>query len=71
MTKLVFKALGMAARAQKDEWDAASWGGGVVRGPELERMLMELRVRADCYAALEALSVTDLMSWLGIEPDDE
>lgn len=70
VTKLVFKALGMAAVAQKDEWDRASWGGGVVRGPDLERLLIELRVRADSYAALEAMTVQDLMTWLGIETDD-
>jgi hypothetical protein len=71
VTKLVFKALGMAAQAQKDEWDRASWGGGVVRAPELERLLIELRVRADSYAALEAMTAEDLMTWLGIEQDAE
>lgn len=71
VTQMVFKALGFAAEAQKAEWDKASWGGGVVRGPELERMLLELRVRADCYGSLEAMTAEDLMAWLGMEPDDE
>ena len=71
VTRMVFKALGMAAQAQKEEWDRASWGGGVVRAPELERLLIELRVRADSYAALEAMTADDLMTWLGIEQDAE
>lgn len=67
ITRLVFKALDAAAEAQKTEWDNASWRGGVVRGDDLSRLLNELRVRADCYAALKELTLEDVAQWLGIE----
>jgi hypothetical protein len=67
VTKLVFKALEKAAGAQKEAWDAASWGGGLARDDELGRALRELRCRADAYRSLEELSVEQLMEWLGIE----
>lgn len=67
ITGLVFKAMDAAANAQKAEWDSASWGGGVVRADELKDMLQELRVRADCYRALQELTIDDITQWLGIE----
>ncbi len=67
ITRLVFKALEAAAVAQKDQWDAASWGGGETRADRLKDTLAELRVRADCYRALGELSVEDITQWLGIE----
>lgn len=67
VTKLVLKALRAAREQQKAQWDKASWEGGVVRAPELERLLLELRVRADAYQALEEMTVGDIAAWLGIE----
>jgi hypothetical protein len=69
ITQLVFGALDKAALEQKAMWDAASWGGGRVRADELKDMLQELRVRADCYAALSAMTIEDVATWLGIEVD--
>lgn len=69
VTRAVFAALAAAARAQKDQWDAASWGGGTVRPDDLSRLLMELRVRADAYRALAEMTFEDLAAWLGA--DDE
>lgn len=69
MTRTVFRALELAHAEQKAQWDAASWGGGVVRGEELERLLLELRVRADAYRALADLTFVDLTIWLGIEAE--
>lgn len=71
ITKLVFQALGAAADAQKAQWDAASWDGGQVRAEPLKELLQELRVRADCYRALQELTVEDIMQWLGIEQHAE
>lgn len=67
MTRQVLKALSLASDAQKKAWDAASWGGQVIRGDDLERMLSELRVRADAYRSLEELSFEQMCQWLGIE----
>lgn len=67
VTKLVFRALRAAQDAQKAQWDAASWGGGQVRGEALTTLLSELRVRADCYGALAEMTFDDVVSWLGIE----
>lgn len=67
MTQMVFKALDAAAEAQKAEWDAAAWNGGKVRADELKDLLQELRVRVDCYRALQELSIDDITQWLGIE----
>lgn len=65
ITKLVFKALEAAAQAQKDQWDAASWHGGIVQAESLKTLLQELRVRADCYAALQEMTFEDIEQWLG------
>ena len=67
VTKLVFKALRQATEAQKTAWDELSWGGGAVRGDDLERHLLALTTRADAYRSLEELSVEQLTDWLGIE----
>ena len=67
ITKLVFKALGVAADKQREVWLATSWGGGMVRPEDLHAALRELRVRADAYRALEELDVERLCEWLGIE----
>jgi hypothetical protein len=67
VTKLVFKALHNASEAQKAAWDELSWGGGAVRGDDLERNLLALTTRADAYRSLEELSVGQLTQWLGIE----
>lgn len=69
MTKLVLRALDAAAGAQKEAWDQASWGGGKVRADDLKDLLQELRVRADCYAALRDLTLDDVTAWLGIEDE--
>lgn len=70
VTRLVMRALTAAEEAQKEAWNAASWGGGIVRADQLKEALQELRVRADCYAALVEMEAADVRSWLGI-PDDE
>lgn len=67
MTQTVLGALEMAEAEQKRQWDAASWDGGIVRGEDLEKLLQELRVRADAYRALRELTFADVASWLGIE----
>lgn len=67
ITKMVFRALERAENAQKEAWDSASWGGGMVRADDLRDTLRELRVRADAYAALRELDVEQLKLWLGIE----
>lgn len=67
ITRLVFKALEAAESAQKAQWDKASWKGGYARADDLKRLLDELRVRADCYAALREMTVEDVAQWLGIE----
>ena len=67
ITKMVLQALDEAAKAQKAEWDSASWEGGKVRADDLKDLLQELRVRADCYAALRDMRFEDLITWLGIE----
>lgn len=67
ITRLVFTALGNAEAAQKQAWDDASWNGGMVRADMLRDTLNELRVRADCYAALRELNVETLKNWLGVE----
>jgi hypothetical protein len=67
MTKMVMGALKLAEKAQKTAWDEASWERGIARADELRGTLQELRVRADCYAALHEMSVEDVASWLGIE----
>lgn len=69
MTKTVLGALELAETAQKSQWDAASWGGGIVRGPELERLLLELRVRADAYRGLREMTLGDVCAWLGIDEE--
>jgi hypothetical protein len=67
ITRLVFRALEAAEQAQKDQWQAASWGGGQVRADDLKDTLQELRVRADAYAALREMTIEDVTTWLGIE----
>ncbi len=69
MTRTVLDALDAAGAAQKAQWDAISWGGAQVRGDDLAEALRELRVRADCYAALRDMTYGDVCMWLGIEPD--
>lgn len=71
MTRLVLRALDAAAQAQKTQWDAASWQGGLVRAEDLKDLLQELRVRADCYAALRDMTFEDIAAWLGIETNAE
>lgn len=67
ITRLVFRALATVEQAQKDEWMAASWGGGRVRADDLKDTLQELRVRADAYAALREMTIEDVTTWLGID----
>lgn len=71
VTRMVLRALDAAAAAQKEEWDQASWNGGKVRADDLKDMLQELRVRADCYAALRDMTFEDIAAWLGIETNAE
>lgn len=71
ITRLVFRALEAAEQAQKDQWTAASWGGGMVRADDLKDMLQELRVRADAYAALREMTVEDVTTWLGMDDNAE
>lgn len=71
MTRRVFLAMDRAEAEQKRQWDAASWGGQVVRADELERTLRELRLRADCYAALREMTWPDVVAWLELETNAE
>lgn len=66
-TKLVLKALRQAAETQKEDWLAASWGGAMVRGDDLERKLLVTQTRADAYRSLEEMTPSDIATWLGIE----
>ncbi len=70
VTRLVFRALEQAEEAQKARWDAASWGGGMVRPDALAALLNELRVRSDCYRALREMTFADVATWLGIEDEE-
>lgn len=67
MTRTVLSALEAAEAEQKKQWDSASWGGGLARGQDLERLLLELRVRADAYRSLHEMTFADVAAWLGIE----
>lgn len=67
MTRTVLGALQLAEIEQKKQWDKASWGGAVVRGPDMERLLIELRTRADAYAALREMTFEDLALWLELD----
>lgn len=59
VTQWIFKALETAVQAQKDEWGSISWDGNA---PDPLK-LMELRTRADSYAALFE---TDFTAWQAI-----
>ena len=67
MTKMVLGALKLAEAEQKKLWDAASWEGEVARADDLEKLRIELLVRADAYRALQELSFQDVATWLGID----
>lgn len=67
VTLAVFRALSAAEQAQRATWDAYSWGGNMVRPDELAETLKELRVRADCYRALQELTAEQVKEWLGID----
>jgi hypothetical protein len=71
MTRTVLGALELAEKAQKAEWDEASWNGGMVRGDDLERHLLVLRTRADAYASLREMTIEDLGQWLELPLDAE
>lgn len=71
ITKTVLGALELAEKAQKQAWDNASWSGEVARAPDLERLLIELRTRADAYASLREMTFEDVCLWLEIEPNAE
>ena len=71
MTRMVFKALGMASAAQQQAWLDASWSGGVARAPDLERLLIETRTRADAYRSLEELDIDRLCEWLGVTDSEQ
>lgn len=67
MTRMVLEALQRAEDAQKQQWDEASWGKKVVRGDDLERMLLELTTRADAYASLREMKWPDVAAWLELD----
>jgi hypothetical protein len=71
ITRTVLGALELAEKAQKQQWDDASWNGGVVRGEELERHLLVLRTRADAYAALREMTFEDMCNWIEVDPNAE
>jgi hypothetical protein len=71
MTQTVLGALKLAEDEQKNQWDAASWGGSVARAEDLERLRIELRTRADAYASLREMTWPDVATWLGIDPDEQ
>lgn len=67
ITGFAFAALRAAHRAQKEQWDEASWNGGLA---EQETLIM-LRTRADAYAALEEADYEAFCQWAGVEPEKE
>lgn len=67
MTQTVLGALKLAEEEQRKQWESASWGGQVVRGEDMERLLLELRTRADAYAALGAMTFEDMCLWLELD----
>lgn len=65
VTAFVFAALRNAAAEQKAAWDDASWHAGEAD----QRLLTELRTRADAYDALGAADYEAFCEWAGVEPE--
>lgn len=70
MTKTVFGALKLAEAEQRKQWLDASWDGAVVRAPDLERLLIELRTRADAYRSLDEMTFEGMCLWLELDLDE-
>lgn len=70
MTKTVLGALKLAETEQRKQWLEASWEGGIVRGPEMERLLIELRTRADAYRSLDEMTFEDMCLWLELDANE-
>ncbi len=65
VTLFVFAALRNAAAEQKQAWDDVAWHGGEAN----EKLLTELRTRADAYESLDAGDYEDFCAWAGVEPE--
>lgn len=65
VTQFVFAAMSAAQRAQQEMWTDASWRSGNVD----HGALIELRARADAYAALEEASYEAFCEWAGVDPE--
>ena len=65
VTQFAFAALREASDAQSVAWAEASWDGGNAD----EKLLLELRTRADAYKSLEEADYEGFCEWLGVEPE--
>ena len=65
VTLFAFAALRNAAAEQKAAWDDASWHAGEAD----QRLLTELRTRADAYDALGAADYEAFCAWAGVDPE--
>jgi hypothetical protein len=66
VTEWAFGSLAIMAGMQREHWIETSWD----QGGCLPELLLELRVRADAYKALEAASYEDFCKARGEEPQD-
>lgn len=67
VTAWVVEALNSRAEQHRLTWEQASWGQGVSD----EKMLIELRTRADAYRAIGEVEYGDVCDSLGEEPVTE
>ena len=67
VTRWVLASFERGAEDQKAAWDAASWENGVAS----QNMLQELRVRADAYRAMGAMTYETVCNVMGVKPRDE
>lgn len=64
-TLFILAALRNAAAAQKEAWDADSWHTGQAN----DRLLIELRTRADAYESIETADYEAFCEWAGVDPE--
>lgn len=67
VTAFVMRGFLEAAEANKAQWIAASWEGGACS----EKMLAELRTRADAYRAIAETNYEGFCHMLGETPNVE
>ena len=65
ITRFVLAALDRAADVQHEAWVETSWQSGIAD----EKLLAELRTRADAYRSIEEADYEGFCEWLGVEPE--